>query len=265
MNIFFRELKSNRKSLIFWSLGIFFMVVAGMSKYEALSASGESIGEIWKQMPKSLQALMGTGSLDISTVIGYYGVLFLFVVIMASIHASMLGATIISKEERDKTSEFLMVKPVSRERVVTAKLFAALFNIIVLNLLTLVTSVGIINFYSKGQEQVDYVFTLVAGMLAVQVVFLSIGMGIAATSKNPKTAPSAATFIILITYIISAVIDLNPKLENLKYLTPFKYFEAKNLLTGTGVEAVFVVLSAVLILVFTCMTYIFYKKRDLNV
>ena len=50
-------------------------------------------------MPKSLQAIMGTNSLDLSSVIGYYGLLYLYLVVMAGIHASMLGANIISKEE----------------------------------------------------------------------------------------------------------------------------------------------------------------------
>ena len=35
---------------------------------------------------------------------------FFILLLMATIHAAMLGATIIAKEERDKTSEFLFVK-----------------------------------------------------------------------------------------------------------------------------------------------------------
>ncbi|CAM5207458.1 ABC transporter OS=Lysinibacillus sphaericus OX=1421 GN=LYSIN_01899 PE=4 SV=1 [Lysinibacillus sphaericus] len=116
MNIFLKELKSHRKSLIFWSIGVFLMVASGMTKYEAYSSSGQSINKLMADMPKSLRAVLGFNDLDLTKASGYYGMLFLYLVLMATIHAVMLGATIIAKEERDKTSEFLFVKPVSRSK-----------------------------------------------------------------------------------------------------------------------------------------------------
>src|SRR5690348_7714175 len=104
MTLFLREMRANRKSLIIWCVCVIFMVVSGMGKYGATESAGQSMNEIISQMPKSLQAMMGVGSLDISSAIGYYGILFLYLILMATIHAMMLGATIIAKEERDKTS-----------------------------------------------------------------------------------------------------------------------------------------------------------------
>ena len=43
MNIFLRELKSHRKSLIFWSIGVFLMVVSGMAKYDAYSSQANRL------------------------------------------------------------------------------------------------------------------------------------------------------------------------------------------------------------------------------
>jgi ABC-2 type transport system permease protein len=96
MNIFFKELKSHRKSLIFWSIGVFLMVVSGMSKYAGLSSSGQPLTVVFEEMPKSMQAVMGIGTLDMSKASGFYGMhLFIYLVLMATIHAVMLGATII--------------------------------------------------------------------------------------------------------------------------------------------------------------------------
>ena len=110
MNIFIVEMKAHRKGLIIWAFGILFMVAAGMGKYVALSSSGQSMNDLFAQMPKSMQAIMGIGTFDLSKASGYYGMLFLYLVLMATVHAAMLGADIISKEERDKTAEFLLVK-----------------------------------------------------------------------------------------------------------------------------------------------------------
>ncbi|MEH7113600.1 ABC transporter permease subunit [Neobacillus niacini] len=265
MNIFLKEMKSHRKSLLFWSIGVFLMVVSGMFKYESLSSSGQPMNEMLAGMPKSLLAVLGIGEFDISTPSGYYGLLFIYLLLMATIHAAMLGATIIAKEERDKTSEFLFVKPVSRNTIITAKLMAAFVNILIFNLVTLVSSILLVGKYSAGGVVTGDITITMAGMFIVQILFLVIGSSLAAVKRKSKTAASLATGVLLLTYVLSVAIDLNENIEGLKYLTPFKYFEAKNVMFGNGFELSFVLLSTVLIAVLTVVTYVFFKKRDLSV
>lgn len=265
MNVFMREMKANRKALIIWCIGVFLMVASGMGKYAGFSGSGQSINDLLAQMPQSLKAIMGMGTFDLTTATGFYGVLFIYLAMMATIHATMLGADIISKEERDKTAEFLFLKPISRTRIITLKLSASLVNIIIFNLVTFVSSILMVQKYSKGEAIIGGITRLMLGMFILQLIFLLIGTAIAAVSKHPKTAPSLATGILLLTFILSIAIDMNSRIENLKYLTPFKYFDAKNLLNTRGFEPVYVILSAVIIAVLLRATYVFYKSRDLNV
>lgn len=265
MNVFIREMKANRKSLIIWCISMLLLIASSMGKYVGLSASGQSINDLMAQMPKSLQAIIGTGTFDLSKASGYYGLLFLYLVLMATIHATMLGANIISKEERDKTAEFLFVKPISRNKIITSKLLAALVNILIFNIVTLVSSIVMVEKYSKGEAISAEIVILMIGLFILQLIFLFIGTGIAAVSKNPKTATSLSTGILLITFMLSVAIDMNSRIENLKYLTPFKYYEAKNLMHQRGFDAVYAILSAVIIAVLFSTTYVFYKKRDLKV
>lgn len=265
MNVFMREMKANRKALIIWSIGMILFITSGMGKYAGLSASGQSINDLMAQMPDSLKAVMGIGTFDLTTVTGYYGVLFIYLAMMATIHAAMLGANVISKEERDKTAEFLFVKPISRNRIITSKLLASLVNTLIFNLVTAVSSILIVQRYSKGEGVIGDIARLMTGMLILQLVFLFIGTAIAAISKSPRTAPSVATGILLLTFMLSVVIDMNNSIEILKYITPFKYFDAKNLMYESNFEPVYVVLSMVIITVLLSATYVFYKRRDLNV
>lgn len=265
MNIFKREMRANRKSLIIWSLGVIFMVVAGMGKYSSLESTGQSMDALMADMPKSLQAIMGTGTLDLSSPIGYFGVLFLYLAVMAAIHAAMLGSNLIAKEERDKTAEFLLVKPVSRIKVITSKLSAALVNILIFNMVTFASSVGMVQKYAEGEDLTGDVTKLMIGMFILQLIFLVTGTAIAAFYKNAKKATSLATGILLILFILSIAIDMNEKLDGLKYFTPFKYYDAKIVLNQGGFEPLYLGVSAVLFLVLTVMTYIFYKNRDMNI
>ena len=265
MNVFIVEMRAHRKGLIIWAFGILFMVVAGMGKYVALSSTGQSMNDLFAQMPKSMQTVFGIGGFDLSKVSGYYGMLFLYLALMATIHAAMLGADIISKEERDKTVEFLLSKPISRNKIVTSKLLAAFVNILIFNIITLVSSIIVVGKYSKGEAVTKEILILMSGMFILQLIFMFIGSAIASVSKNPKTATSISTAVLLITYILSMAIDLSGKFENLKYLTPFKYYEAKNLINGGGFQLSFVVLSIIIISATISITYVFYKKRDLSI
>lgn len=265
MNLFWREMKANRKSLIIWSIGVIMMVASGMSKYGTLNGDVQSMNDLIEQMPKALQAIMGAGSFDLSTAMGYYGLLFLYLVMMATIHAVMLGANIIAKEERDKTVEFLIVKPISRTQVVTSKLTASVVNLIIFNLVTFASSIGMVQYYSDGDEIFRDISVLMLGMFILQLLFLAIGSAIAAVKKKSKAAASISTAVLLLTFILSVAIDLNENLEGLKYFTPFKYYEAKHIIGGGGFDAVFVVISVLLIAGLSAVTFSFYKKKDLNI
>lgn len=265
MNIFMREMKAHRKSLIFWCVGMIVMIISQMSKYTATSSDGQSLNTLMASMPKSMQAIIGSVSFDLSKLSGYYGMIFIYLALIATIHAAMLGADIISKEERDKTSEFLFVKPVSRNKVVTAKLSAAFVNIIILNIVTLITSIALAGKYSKGEPLTSVLVNLMLGMFVLQLIFMFLGTGIAAVSKNPKGASSLAMGILLTMFILYNAIGMNSHLEGLKYLTPYKYFDAKNLNSSVGFESVFVILSVLIILVLFTVTYVFYRSRDLEV
>src|SRR5512137_2892016 len=137
MNVFLREMKAHRWGLFFWCIGIVLLVYAGMAKYAAYSAAGQSVVEVMDQLPKAIKVVFGLSGFDLGTAAGFYGVLFLYLAVMAAVHAVLLGAHLIAKEERDHTSEFLFAKPASRSKVITGKLLAGLVNLIVFNLVTL--------------------------------------------------------------------------------------------------------------------------------
>jgi ABC-2 type transport system permease protein len=264
MNLFWREIKAQRKTLIIWCIGAIILVASGMSKYAVYATSGQSMNEIISKMPKSIQVLLGFGSFDLSTADGYFDFLFIYLVVMATIHAALLGSTIIAKEERDRTSEFLVVKPISRSAIITAKLIAALTNVFLINIATLISSIFIVDYYAKGESHPSNIIILMAGMFMLQLIFMLLGSAIGAFLNSPKSAPSITAITLFAAYLLSMFIDLNNKLEYLQYLTPFKYFEAKNILIDNSFAPIFMILSFVIMAVLLRLTYSFYQKRDLR-
>lgn len=184
------------------------------------------------------------------------------VIIVAS-HAALLGADIISKEEKEKTSEFLFVKPISRAKIITSKLCASLVLILILNMVTFVSSIAFCKQYENINKEIT---TLMIGMFFIQLMFLSIGMLISAIMKNSKSAKATnvSTAVLLTLYVTAKFIDMTDKVNFLKYINPFKYFDAQDLIYK-GIDYVFVILAIIIILVSISLTYILYNKKDLNV
>ena len=265
MNIFLRELKAHRWGLVFWCLGMIALIYSGMAKYAAYEQAGTSIEEILGQIPKGVLAVFGMVGFDLTTAAGFYGVLFLYLAVMAAVHASLLGSGLIAKEERDHTSEFLYSKPASRAQVLTGKLLAGIANLVLFNLATLLSSFYFVDFFSKEEPINREITLLMVGLFCIQLIFFSIGALVAGTTHRPKSASSVATSIMFLTFLLSFVVNLNENLDFLKYVTPFKYFDAAIVMTDLALDPVYVVLSLAVIVLCIVGTYRFYAARDLTV
>jgi ABC-2 type transport system permease protein len=263
MNVYRRELTKGLRSLLFWSLGAIFLIAASAAKYAAMAGDKAAMMLLMSQLPLGLQAMFGVGELDFTTAVGFYGMLYLYLVLIAAIHASMLGATILAKEERDKTAEFIYVKPMARGNILTAKLLAALTLVVLFNLVNWAASAGMVRAFGENADAA--VASLMAGMLLVQLIFLAVGIAAAAVSQRPKAAASVATGVMLATYLLSVAIDVNGSIGWLRVLTPFSYFKAGDVIGGAGLSVPYALLSLGLIAGLVGWAYARFSRRDLKI
>ncbi len=264
MRIFLRELKVNIKSLIVWFVIISLLVFLAVAKYSAF-ASDPSTKALFETMPKGLMDMFDMSSLSLESLKGFFVVMFIFLALMGAIAASMWGSESISKEERDKTVEFSLVLPVSRSKVITAKALAALVDCVILVLFTWLVSTLAVKAYPSEPGFEKFLALLMAAMFMIELIFLSIGLLLGCAMKNFRRTGSTATAIILVTYFLSVLIRLQSKLDFLKYLTPFRYFDATKMLTTGRLDIFFLLFSAAIIVVCVILAYWIYNKRDLYI
>ena len=202
--------------------------------------------------------------MDLNSIGVFYSIFFLYFLLLTSVHSCLLGSGIIAKEERDKTADFLLVKPIKRHQAVTAKILAALTFVILFNLLTCFTSMAVVGQYNTtGQSLNGPILSLSIALLIVQLVFLSIGLFLGAWSKTAARASGIATAVILGTFVLNVLIDLNRDLRYLEFLTPFRYFNSLKVMYEQEMRPAFILLSGGLVAALTAGTYFFFKKRDI--
>ncbi len=264
MNIFLRELKANLKSLLIWSAIIILLIFMAGAKYSAFAGDPELLNML-DSMPPALLDALSMSAFNLTTISGFYGVMFIYFALMAAIAAAIWGSDSISKEERDKTVEFSLVLPVTRSRVVTAKALAALVNCVVFVLITWVMSLVAVRSYNPDQAFYNFLALEMEAMFAIELVFLAIGLLLGCSMKQYKLSGSAAIAIILTTYFMSIMAVMNENLDFLKYFTPFKYFDAGELLRTGKMDGMYLLISAAIVVACVAAAYWFYNKRDLYI
>ena len=264
MNIFLRELRANLKSLVIWSVIITVLIIMAVSKFTAFAGDPETV-KMLDSMPPAMLDAFSMRSFNLTTVSGFYGIMFIYFGLMGAIAAAMWGTDIISKEERDKTVEFSLVLPVSRNRVITAKALAALVNCIALVLITWAVSLVAARQFIPDRAFYDYLYLQMRALFVIELIFLSLGLLLGCAMKQYKRSASTAVAIILATYFMSIVSGMQEKLDFLKWFTPFKYFDASELFRIGRIDTTYLLLSAVIIIVCVIMAYLTYNRRDLYI
>lgn len=265
MNVVLRELKAHRKSLIIWSVISALFMYLSMAKYTALAADAQASQDLMKALPSSMQAIFGMTGLDLTTITGYYGICFIFIAVMLAIHAGMLGAEIIAKEEVDKTAEFLYVKPISRARVLTEKLLAGLLLITILFVVTYATTFHSIALVNNGVVPLKELGIFSAALAIIQVTFYSLGILAATALNKPKRAAVLTSGVVLIAYIAYVLQGLSPDFNWLKNISPFAFFNAQDILSSLQINNGYALVCGAVTLVAITYGYVAYLRRDLRV
>ena len=229
MNIVKRELQSNLKSMIIWGFAIAFLVTVWMIEYESF-AGNPAIDDFMAAMPQGMLAALGMQDLTLGSLNGFVGSISLYLYLLLGIQAVLLGSSIISKEERDRTGEYLFSLPISRSKVIVGKTISAIVNLAILNIITLISMILSTMTYDKEENFYRFIGVTFVSLFIIQMIFLSIGMFVSAVNKRHKKSGNISVGILMITFLISSLINMVDRVDFLKYITPFKYFEASYIL-----------------------------------
>ena len=155
-----------------------------------------------------------------------------------------------------------MAKPVGRSTIIMSKLAAAFANIVMVNLVSLGSSIVMVHSFNKGEGISGEIIMFMLSMFLVQLIFLALGAALAAGLRNAKSSGSIVTGILLIGFVISRITDMTDRLNFLNVLSPFKYYSYTNIVNGAGLNLLVVVLSLMLIAALLVWAFVSYQRRD---
>lgn len=263
MNIIKRELKANLKSFLIWLIPLSIVMYVATIEFETY-AGNQEILDAMASFEVLFQAL-GASVSDITTPEGFITILSLYIYLPLSIYSGLLGSNIISKEEKDKTAEYLFTLPVKRDQVIFSKMIVSLFYSLLFNILLLsIVCVSYLRF-ERSDQYFSFLFNLSIGVFLTQIIFLGLGMVLSSALKEYKKSGGITIAVLISTFMLSILITMvDGKLDFIKFLIPFQYFQANDMLTG-DFNLIYVFISIIVFIATTLSTFIFYKKRDLYI
>jgi len=263
MNIFWQELKMHLRSVITWSVAVAALILVYSALFPSFADQAELMNEMLANFPPQLLIAFGMKDVNLATVLGYFGFLFLFVQICLAIQAANYGFSLVSVEEREWTADFLLSKPVGRTRILTSKLLAALSGLLITDIVVWISTFAFITLF-KGDKAYDAssLVVLLLSIVPFQLFFLSVGLVISLLVKRVRSVTPYAMALGFGMYVLSVFGDLLGE-SALEKLTPFKHFEPNYILHNGTWDLPLVLISVAVIVIAVAGSYVLYTRRDI--
>ncbi|MDY3774702.1 MAG: ABC transporter permease subunit [Eubacterium sp.] len=261
MTLVKHELRQGKTSFLIWTASIGFLLVSCIFLFPEMKGQMDNVNDMFASMG-SFTAAFGMDRLNFGTLAGFYAVECGNVLgLGGAFYAALCAVGILSKEEKDKTAEFLLTHPISRKRIVTEKVIAVLIQITAMNLLIYAFAVGSIAAIGETIPWKEISLLHLAYYL-LQLELAGICFGISAFLR--KGSAGVGLGIATMMYFLNLIANIAEVAEFLKYITPFGYCEGADIVSSGSLDSVRVVIGAVMGIGGIVIAYLKFTRKNIH-
>jgi ABC-2 type transport system permease protein len=264
-NVFLKSLRDQRRSLIFWGLGLIAIAVIWTLFYPSIRDM-ESIKMYLEELPEGMMEMFTGGEvIDYTSPVGYFNTeLFSFMVpLLFLVFGIGFGTGAIAGEEEKGTLDFLLANPVPRWRVVVEKFGVMVVSMI---LLAFVFWTGL----AISIKAIDVEISLLrlaeatVGVLVLGLVFGTFSMLLGCLKGNRGMSLGISGGLAVLTYFLNALGSIVDGLKDYRFLSPFYHHIDPNILKN-GIDPAHMLVLVGLVVVFFAASIPAFTRRDIGV
>lgn len=258
--VILHELKQNRVSFAVWTAAIGFLLAICVFMFPEMKGEMNGVTDMFSSMGSFTEAF-GMDRLDFGSFIGFYAVECGNILgLGGAFFAALIGISSLAKEEKERTAEFLLTHPVSRVKIITGKISAVLAQILLMNLL--IFAVAVLSAVMIGEEIPWKELSLIhLANLLLHAELACVCFGISAFLRRGGLGVGLGLAAVL--YFLNIIANISEKAEFLKYITPFGYTEAADILTEGALDGTLILVGIVFSVLFLGIAYLKYCKKDI--
>lgn len=264
MNMYLQELKSLRKSAILWTCVMIALAAIFLSVYPSMANDALDFKKLLGNYPPTVRAMLGINLDLITSVLGFYSMVFSFIVLCGAIQAMNIGVSILSKESRERTADFLLVKPVSRSLIVSSKLLAAFTIILATDVVFYAATLILANTVTTADYSSKLFFLINLTIFFIQLIFLAVGMAVSVFFTKLKNVLPISLGVVVGLYMIGALIATGKDDDPARFISPFQYFDNTYIIQNAAYETPYLIAGAVIVVVAVAVSYLVYMRKDIH-
>lgn len=261
MTIIRHELRRGRTAFLIWTGAIAFMLAVCIFLFPEMKGQMEELSDTFASMG-SFTAAFGMDQLSFGTLKGYYAIECGNVLgLGGAFYAALIAVTALSKEEKDKTAEFLLTHPVSRTRVMTEKLISVIIRVTALNLIIYAVAVGSMAAVGESVPWQETILLHLAYFL-MQIEIAGVCFGVSAFLSKGSLGVGLGVAMLL--YVMNLIANITESAEFLKYITPFGYCEGAEIVNECHLDGAKLAVGAAICAAGILAAYLKYPKKDIQ-
>jgi ABC-2 type transport system permease protein len=263
-NLIRTEFKRNSRSLILWTAIVSGLAGLMLFLFPAFKDAFDKVNDLLSVYPPEFLEIFGMGEngLDMTTIYGWFGIEgYLFVTLIGGSYAAILGSSILSKEEDEKTIEFLLTKPLSRTTILITKSIVIVLNLLIMNIV--VGTFLLIAFSIFGTLDISIWLLYTFAPLLLQLFFASLSLLLSIFITKSRSVISMSLGLAIGMYVVDIISTLTDSAEFLKYITPYEYVNAVNIVNDHEVKLIYLIISMLVIIGSFLITWRLYSKKDI--
>lgn len=261
-NIVTKTVWDQRRSLLWWVLGLAVLVAITVASYPAVRDAPD-VNQLMEDLPEALKALIGES--EIVSPPGYLNSqLFTFMLpIIFLIYAAMLGAGAVAGEEERGTLDLLLAYPVSRRRVVLQK-FAGIAVVLIVFSTALWLMIWVGALLVDMEIGAGRLAAVTSSLALLTLLFAAFALMLGCLTGRRALSLGVCAAVALGAYLLNSLATLVDWLEPFRVLSPFYYFiDADPLRHGLNPAHAAVLLAGSAILVAVAVPA--FEQRDIAV
>ena len=263
MNVFRFELRRAWVGAAVWTLVLLALLIGLIAgALPAFMDSRTGVESMIASFPPAFAATFGMQMDNLFSFGGFYAFGFLYYSLFGAIMVSVIGLDLFSREKREKCQDFLLTKPRTRNRLFLEKLLAALAMILASNLLFVLESLALYRAYAPAPLHYGNALLAASSLCCTEIVMFSVAAFAAVFARKIRSVSGVATAIGFGGFVLSALHSLLEE-EKLRYVTPFKYFDAAKAFFDGAFEAKYALTGAALTGILLLAVYLKYTRSDI--
>ena len=261
MTLIKHELRRGKTSFFIWTSSIGFLLATCIFLFPEMKGQMEGVNDMFASMGSFTEAF-GMDRLNFGTLTGFYAVECGNVLgLGGAFFASLCAVGILSKEEKEKTAEFLLTHPVSRKRIITEKLIAVLIQVTAMNIIIYALAVGSIA--AIGEEiPLKEISLLHLAYYLLQLELACICFGISAFLRKGSVGVGLGAAVMM--YFLNLIANIADVAEFLKYITPFGYCEGADIISKGSLDLTLIIIGTVIGIIGIIIAFLKYTKKDIH-